>query len=102
MSDKEFQGYMHAFLKRVDQYYANCTKDKDGQGTKNDEKYRKSLVNLYMYQLYTLFCIKIKIFFIFLNPGTIGTIKKVLYTNGYMLKFVPKVLGTMRYNWYNC
>ena len=38
VSDKEFQGYMHAFLKRVDQYYANCTKDKDGQGTKNDEK----------------------------------------------------------------
>ena len=38
VSDKEFQGYMHAFLKRVDQYYANCTKDKDGQGTKNDQK----------------------------------------------------------------
>jgi len=38
VSDKVFQGYMHAFLKRVDQYYANCTKDKDGQGTKNDEK----------------------------------------------------------------
>ena len=38
VSDKEFQGYMHTFLKRVDQYYANCTKDKDGQGTKNDEK----------------------------------------------------------------
>ena len=38
VSDKEFQGYMHAFLKRVDQYYANCTKDKNGQGTKNDEK----------------------------------------------------------------
>ena len=36
--DQEFQGYMHAFLKRVDQYYANCTKDKDGQSTKNDEK----------------------------------------------------------------
>jgi len=38
VSNKEFQGYMHAFLKRVDQYYANCTKDKNGQGTKNDEK----------------------------------------------------------------
>ena len=36
--DQEFQGYMHTFLKKVDQYYANCTKDKDGQGTKNDEK----------------------------------------------------------------
>ena len=36
VSDKEFQGYMHTFLKKVDQYYANCTKDKDDQGTKND------------------------------------------------------------------
>ena len=36
--DKEFQGYMHTFLKKVDQYYANCTKDKDSQGTKNDQK----------------------------------------------------------------
>ena len=36
VSDKEFQGYMHTFLKKVEQYYANCTKDKDGQGTKND------------------------------------------------------------------
>ena len=36
--DKEFQGYMHTFLKKVDQYYANCTKDKEGQGTKNDQK----------------------------------------------------------------
>ena len=35
---KEFQGYMHTFLKKVEQYYANCTKDKDGQGTKNDQK----------------------------------------------------------------
>jgi len=26
--DKEFQGYMHTFLKKVDQYYQNCTKDK--------------------------------------------------------------------------
>ena len=34
--DKEFQGYMHTFLKKVDQYYANCTKDKEDQGTKND------------------------------------------------------------------
>ena len=36
--DKEFQGYMHTFLKKVDQYYANCTKDKDDQGTKDDQK----------------------------------------------------------------
>ena len=34
--DQEFQGYMHTFLKKVDQYYANCTKNKDDQGTKND------------------------------------------------------------------
>ena len=38
-----------------------------------------------MYQLYTLFCIKIKNFFLFfLNPGTIGTIKKsVVYQRLY-------------------
>ena len=41
------------------------------------KKYRKSLANLYMYQLYTLLCMKIKkIFLFFLNPGTIGTIVK--------------------------
>ena len=34
--DKEFQGYMHAFLKKIDQYYENCTKNKNDQGTKND------------------------------------------------------------------
>jgi genome maintenance exonuclease 1 len=38
VSDKEFQGYMHTFLKKVDQYYANCTKNEEGQGTKNDQK----------------------------------------------------------------
>ena len=39
-----------------------------------------------MYQLYTLFCIKIKkIFLFFLNPGTIGTIKKsVVYQRLYV------------------
>ena len=36
VSDKEFQGYMHTFLKKVDQYYENCTKNPDSQGTKND------------------------------------------------------------------
>ena len=34
--DKEFQGYMHTFLKKIDQYYNNCTKDKQGDGTRND------------------------------------------------------------------
>ena len=38
VSDKEFQGYMHTFLKKVDQYYANVPKAEEGQGTKNDQK----------------------------------------------------------------
>ena len=36
VSDKEFQGYMHTFLKKVDQYYQNVPKTKEGQDTKND------------------------------------------------------------------
>ena len=36
VSDKEFQGYMHTFLKKVDQYYANCTKTPNDEGTKYD------------------------------------------------------------------
>ncbi len=49
------------------------------------KKYAKTLANLIMYQLYTLFYIKIKkIFLFFLNPGTIGTIKKsVVYQRLY-------------------
>ena len=52
---------------------------------KTIRKCRKSLANLYMYQLYTLLCMKIKKFFyFFLNPGTIGTIKKsVVYQRLY-------------------
>ena len=38
VSDKEFQGYMHAFLKKVDQYYTIVPKKKEGQDTKNDQK----------------------------------------------------------------
>jgi hypothetical protein len=34
--DKEFQGYMHTFLKKVDQYYKNCTKDPDDEDTRNN------------------------------------------------------------------
>ena len=34
--DKEFQGYMHTFLKKVDQYYANVPKTEEGQDTKYD------------------------------------------------------------------
>jgi len=29
---------MHTFLKKVDQYYDDCTKNKNGQDTKNDQK----------------------------------------------------------------
>ena len=49
------------------------------------KKYAKTLANLIMYQLYTLFYIKIKkIFLFFLNPGPIGTIKKsVVYQRLY-------------------
>ena len=36
--DKEFQGYMHTFLKKTDQYYANVPKAEEGQGTKDDQK----------------------------------------------------------------
>ena len=36
--DKEFQGYMHTFLKKVDQYYANVPKTKESQDTKDDQK----------------------------------------------------------------
>ena len=38
VSDKEFQGYMHTFLKKVDQYYANVPKTEEAQGTKYDQK----------------------------------------------------------------
>ena len=36
VSDQEFVKYQHAFLKRTDQYYENCTKNPEGQDTKND------------------------------------------------------------------
>ena len=38
VSDNEFRGYQHTFLKKVDQYYANCTKNENSQDTKNDQK----------------------------------------------------------------
>ena len=60
------------------------------------KKYRKSLYNLAMYQLYTLFCIKLKKFFLFfLNPGTIGTIKKSVVYQGLYAQICTK--GA----WYN-
>ena len=36
VSGREFVGYQHAFLKKVDQYHQNCTQAKEGQDTKND------------------------------------------------------------------
>jgi hypothetical protein len=38
VSDKEFVGYQHAFLKKVDQYYENVSKHPKDKDTKNDEK----------------------------------------------------------------
>ncbi len=38
VSDKEFVGYQHAFLKKVDQYYKIVSNAKDQKDTKNDEK----------------------------------------------------------------
>ena len=37
VSDKEFVGYQHAFLRKVDEYYRNCTKDKNEESYKNEE-----------------------------------------------------------------
>ena len=38
VSGREFVRYQHAFLKKVDQYPQNCTRDIKGQDTKNDQK----------------------------------------------------------------
>ncbi len=38
VSGREFVGYQHAFLKKVDQYHENCTQTKNGEDTKNDQK----------------------------------------------------------------
>ena len=38
VSGREFVRYQHAFLKKVDQYHQNCTRDIEGQDTKNDQK----------------------------------------------------------------
>ena len=37
VSDKEFVGYQHAFLKKVDQYYRNCNQNKNQKDTKNEQ-----------------------------------------------------------------
>jgi len=36
-SDKEFVGYQHAFLRKVDQYYRNCTHNENKESDKNEE-----------------------------------------------------------------
>ena len=36
-SDKEFVGYQHAFLRKVDEYYRNCTQNKNDKDTKNEQ-----------------------------------------------------------------
>jgi len=37
VTDNEFVGYQHAFLRKVDEYYRNCTKDKNEESYKNEE-----------------------------------------------------------------
>ena len=37
VADKEFVSYQHAFLRKVDEYYRNCTKDKNEESYKNEE-----------------------------------------------------------------
>ena len=36
-SDKEFVGYQHAFLRKVDEYYRNCSQGKNDEKDENDE-----------------------------------------------------------------
>ena len=36
-SDKEFVGYQHAFLRKVDEYYRNCTHHENDESDKNKE-----------------------------------------------------------------
>jgi len=37
VSDKEFVGYQHAFLRKVDEYYRNCNQNKEAERYKNEE-----------------------------------------------------------------
>ena len=37
VSGKEFVGYQHAFLKKVDEYYRNCNQNKNQERYKNVE-----------------------------------------------------------------
>ena len=35
--DQEFVGYQHAFLRKVDEYYRNCSQNKETERYKNEE-----------------------------------------------------------------
>ena len=37
VTDKEFVGYQHAFLRKVDEYYRNCTHDENKESDKNED-----------------------------------------------------------------
>jgi len=37
VSDQEFVGYQHAFLRKVDEYYRNCNQNKEAKRYKNEE-----------------------------------------------------------------
>ena len=37
VTDKEFVGYQHAFLRKVDEYYRNCTHDENKESDKNKD-----------------------------------------------------------------
>ena len=37
VSGKEFVGYQHAFLRKVDEYYRNCNQNKNEKDTKNEQ-----------------------------------------------------------------
>ena len=37
VADKEFVNYQHAFLRKVDEYYRNCSQGKKDEKDKNDE-----------------------------------------------------------------
>jgi hypothetical protein len=68
------------------------------------KKYRKFQYNLTMRGIvYTFLYKNKKNFFIFFKPWyNWYNLKKDSNTNSYSFIFVPKGVGTIRYNWYNC
>ena len=57
VSDKEFVGYQHAFLKKVDQYYRNCNQNPNDKDTKMNRLPSKLAINCIV-TLYTPIFIK--------------------------------------------